>query len=79
MVDRRMVLLDRLSSAASNYADIANKLSTTAGTHSREFHELLRQTRSARAEVDKARAEFEEHHRSGQSPSIIALELGEAP
>jgi len=58
-----MTLLDLLSKAAQRYTAAARTLAESARIQSPEFHKLLAQTEFARARVDEARAELEQHLR----------------
>ncbi len=64
--EKRLILLERLSVAAHRHAVIARQLMSTAHRVNPlscpgEFVEVLREAELARAEVHKARAEFDEH------------------
>ena len=58
-----MALLEILSLAADTHATLARKLVSSAGERSSEFKELLEQVETARANVQRARAELEQHRK----------------
>jgi len=58
-----MALLEILSLAADTHVTLARKLASSAGERSSEFKKLLQQLETARANVQRARAELEQHRK----------------